>query len=210
MNEQLSTGSIEKRFEYLRKVLTSEKFLKGTGYRMEIPFFICPYPPKDMVAMQELLSSLKKEVEKEARVLEINLYDLVITYLKNEGLLETLIDYEKTGELPPERMRETLQSVLDPKTVIASAIEEAVRQEKPDILFLTGVGQVYPYIRSHTVLNNLHTPLAEQKTVLFFPGEYRYSPEKGTMLDLFGRIHDDRYYRAFNIYEFTPSSEVFP
>jgi hypothetical protein len=36
---------------------------------------------------------------------------------------------------------------------------------------------------------------------MFFPGEYRYSLEQGASLELFGLLHDDKYYRAFNIYE---------
>jgi hypothetical protein len=69
-----------------------------------------------------------------------------------------------------------------------------------DVLFLTGVGEVYPFIRSHTVLNNLQRVAKDRPTVLFFPGEYSYSPEEGASLDLFGRLRGDRYYRAFNIY----------
>jgi hypothetical protein len=36
---------------------------------------------------------------------------------------------------------------------------------------------------------------------MFFPGEYRHSLEQGASLELFERLHDDKYYRAFNIYE---------
>jgi hypothetical protein len=69
------------------------------------------------------------------------------------------------------------------------------------VLFLLGIGEVYPYIRSHTVLNNLQSVLKSHPLVLFFPGEYSHSLEEGASLDLFGRIHDDKYYRASNIYE---------
>ena len=74
-------------------------------------------------------------------------------------------------------------------------------EREPDVLFLTGVGEVFPYIRSHTVLNNLHTTAKDHPTILFFPGVYSFSPEKGSSLDLFGRFLHDGYYRAFNIYE---------
>lgn len=56
------------------------------------------------------------------------------------------------------------------------------------------------YIRSHRVLNNLQVTAAAHPTVMFFPGVYTQSLEKGASLDLFGRLHDDKYYRAFNIY----------
>jgi hypothetical protein len=37
--------------------------------------------------------------------------------------------------------------------------------------------------------------------VMFFPGDYSHSLEEGASLDLFGRLHDDKYYRAFNIFD---------
>jgi len=52
------------------------------------------------------------------------------------------------------------------------------------------------------VLNNLQKSAKEKPTVMFFPGEYRHSLESGASLELFGRLHDDKYYRAFNIYHF--------
>jgi len=49
------------------------------------------------------------------------------------------------------------------------------------------------------VLNNLQSTAKQQPTILFFPGTYTHSPEIGASLDLFGRLRDDKYYRAFNI-----------
>ena len=73
--------------------------------------------------------------------------------------------------------------------------------EDYDVLFLCGIGEVFPYIRSHNVLNNLQSTAKDKPTVLFFPGEYRHSLAQGASLELFGLLHDDKYYRAFNIFE---------
>ena len=70
-----------------------------------------------------------------------------------------------------------------------------------DVMFITGVGEVFPYIRSHTVLNNLQSTAKNKPTVMFFPGEYSQSLEEGSSLNLFGKLIDDNYYRAFNIYK---------
>ncbi|MNC74185.1 hypothetical protein D3C75_1254980 [compost metagenome] len=51
------------------------------------------------------------------------------------------------------------------------------------------------------MLNNLQSTAKSKPTVMFFPGEYRYSLEQGASLELFGLLHDDKYYRAFNIFE---------
>jgi len=69
-------------------------------------------------------------------------------------------------------------------------------------MFITGVGQVFPYIRSHTVLNNLQSKAKDKPTVMFFPGEYKQSIVEGASLNLFDRLQDDKYYRAFDIYKY--------
>jgi len=57
---------------------------------------------------------------------------------------------------------------------------------------LTGIGLVFPYIRSHTILNNLQSVIKKTPVVIFFPGVY-----DGNSLNLFGKLKDDNYYRAF-------------
>jgi hypothetical protein len=60
------------------------------------------------------------------------------------------------------------------------------------VVFLTGVGKVFPFVRSHNVLNNLHQILDSVPVVMFYPGNWN-----GQTLSLFGTINDGNYYRAF-------------
>lgn len=95
--------------------------------------------------------------------------------------------------------RELLQGVLDVQEHLIPKIAEVIAAQPHDVIFLSGVGEVYPYIRSHNVLNNLQSRAKDKPTVLFFPGSYTHSTATGGSLDLFGLLHDDKYYRAFNI-----------
>jgi hypothetical protein len=190
---------MQERFEHLCRIITSERFLKMQGIGNEVPFYICPYPPEEAVEMTRMQKQLVNTVEKSGvRVLAINLYDLVIDLLKQRGIFERLLAVEASSG--KEEFRDTLQGVLDPQSHLVPAIGERMQAAVFDVMFLTGVGQVFPYIRSHRVLNNLQVTAAAQPTVMFFPGVYTQSLEKGASLDLFGRLHDDKYYRAFNIY----------
>jgi len=78
-----------------------------------------------------------------------------------------------------------------------------IKRVMPDIIFITGVGEVYPYLRTHKLLSTLESKFTEKPLVLFFPGKYETDNVKGSNLTLFG-ILDDRYYRAFNIYHCEP------
>ncbi|MGO2561999.1 DUF1788 domain-containing protein, partial [Psychrobacter sp.] len=125
-------------------------------------------------------------------------YDLSIKLLKEREIFEQILEME--SKVAKEKLKELLQGVLDPESHLAPAIAKTLGDTDYDVLFLSGVGEVFPYIRSHNVLNNLQSTAKDKPTVIFFPGAYTHSLESGASLDLFGRLHDDKYYRAFNIY----------
>ena len=131
------------------------------------------------------------------KVLEINLYDLSIEILKERGIWEQILDMEQS--VSREQLKELLQGVLDPEANLVPAIANKLASNDFDVLFLTGVGAVFPYIRSHNVLNNLQSSAKARPTVMFFPGTYEHCQESGASLNLFGKLHDDKYYRAFDI-----------
>ncbi len=192
--------SIPERFDRLLALCASSRFLEMRGIGNEVPFFICPYAPREAVEMQRLAHQLaaRLALEKGIQVLEVDLYDLSITLLQERGIWDQLLAVE--SETPKDQLLETLQNVLDPETHLVPAIAARLDTQPFDILFLTGVGEVFPYIRSHNVLNNLQRYAKRHPTVLFFPGDYDQKRETGTSLNLFDIPHDDKYYRAFNIY----------
>ena len=140
------------------------------------------------------------------QVLEINLYDLCVELLQaREGSSDGGRLWDEVLAIEPDadkdNLLELLQNVLGIEDYLIPAIGERLQRSEFDVLFLTGIGEVFPYIRSHNVLNNLQSTAKDKPTVMFFPGEYRHSLEQGASLELFGLLHDDKYYRAFNIFE---------
>ena len=188
-------------YEHLLKVISSERFLKMQGLGNEIPFFICPFDPAKTEKMnKEVIEPLIKQLKhKGIRVLQIDLYDLSIELLKKRGIWDQTLEAE--NEISKSELKDLLQGVLDPAHHLIPAIAEKMEKDDFAVMFLTGVGEVFPYIRSHTVLNNLQSTAKDKPTIMFFPGEYNQSAEKGSSLTLFGKLLDDNYYRAFNIYK---------
>ena len=191
--------SDQDRFQHLFSVIAGERFLKKQGLGNEVPFFICPYPAEEAVKMQAMVKQLVRRLaQRGVHVLEIELYDLSLELLQKRGIWQRVLEIEAT--VSKDELKELLQGVLDPETHLVPAIAGKMQERDFDVMFITGVGEVFPYIRSHNVLNNLQSTAEEQPTVMFFPGRYTHSLESGASLDLFGRLHDDKYYRAFNIY----------
>ncbi len=195
MNLRLTS---RERAEHLYRVITSERFLSKQGLGNEVPFFIYPFPAAEGLTVIEDRQYLIERIGHEGvEVLDLNLYDLSLNLLKERGILQDVLVKEPTMNKP--ELRELLQGVLDVHEHLIPKIAEAIAEKLHDVIFLSGVGEVYPYIRSHNVLNNLQSIAKDKPTVLFFPGSYTHSTATGGSLDLFGLLHDDKYYRAFNI-----------
>ena len=194
-------GSISERYEHLLKVMSSERFRKKEGLGNEVPFFICPFKPKETPELEKIEHQLaNKLTQLGIPVLEVNLYDLAIEILKENDDWDYYLEEEE--HMDKERFKEELQSILDIETVLAPEIARKMKESSFEMMFIMGVGEVFPYIRSHNILNNLQKIAKEKPTVMFFPGDYRYSLESGASLELFEKLRDDKYYRAFNIFHY--------
>lgn len=199
MTTDIETRPLAERFQHLATLIPSQRFLQKQGLGNEVPFFICPYDPKEAVEMARMVKQLVRKLAQDGvQILAIDLYDLAIELLHKREIWDAVLQIEET--VSKAEFKELLQGVLDPETHLVPAFADQMQQRKFDVLFITGVGEVFPYLRSHNILNNLQSTAKERPTVMFFPGEYIQSLEHGASLDLFGRLHDDKYYRAFNIY----------
>ena len=188
----------KERAEHLYRVITSERFLTKQGLGNEVPFFICPFPAEEGLTMiEDRLDLVERIGHAGVTALDLSLYDISLGLLEERGILEDVLAAEH--DMEKSELRELLQGVLDVHEHLIPKIAEAIAAQPHDVIFLSGVGEVYPYIRSHNVLNNLQSTAKDKPTVLFFPGSYTHSTATGGSLDLFGLLHDDKYYRAFNI-----------
>lgn len=95
MNPEALTS--QQRFQHLFTVISSDRFLKMQGLGNEVPFFICPYPPKEAVEMAQTVNQLIRRLEQQGiQVLKIDLYDLSIELLQRRGIWERILDIEET------------------------------------------------------------------------------------------------------------------
>lgn len=196
----MKSTDLNQQEEHLFAVLSSKRFLQMEGLSNEVPFFIYPYPPEVALTVAQARKRLKNKLsQKGITVREVNLYDLSVQILRERGVWERVLKAEPDQD--KDDFRELLQSMLDPQLHIAPAIRAKIEDGGFDIFFLTGIGEVFPYIRSHNVLNNLQSVVTGKPMLMFFPGRYEQSDTLGSSLVLFGRLKDDQYYRAKNILE---------
>lgn len=190
MNQE---SAIHYKFEHILKVTSSDSFLKMDALGGEIPFWIAPYEIAAQSQFDAEIQNLVHKLQNQGfKPLLLDLFELSCEVVEKHIGLEKMFEVENRKS--KEKFKRALQSTVNIHERLVPLIETKVDAAKPQMLFIKGVASVYPFIRSHTILNNLQSAITDIPTVMFFPGEY-----SGQSLNLFGLLKDDNYYRAFNI-----------
>jgi hypothetical protein len=185
---------LKDRFDHAYAQISNPRFLNKEAIGGEVPFYICSYPPEQETDAQRLITSLNRQLnENGVKTLCVDLLELSLDILERRTKIERL--YRLEERKAPELFVETVQSLLDMERHLVPALEERMTAAVEfRVLLLTGIGSVYPFVRSHNLLNNMQRIAKDAPTVLFFPGTYT-----GTALKLFDTLQDDNYYRAFDL-----------
>jgi len=193
--------NLDRTFESLFEVIRSSSFLERRGLGNELPFFISAFHPSLQPRVDAFVPALATRLSNQGvSVLLLDLFDLTVELLQARNVWPRLLEREPSVDR--EQFLKTLKNVTDPRDHLVPLIAKKLAASSYRVLLLTGVGLVYPYVRSHQVLENLQSVTKQIPTVLFFPGDYTFVDGKGSHLKLFGSLPDDRYYRAFNIADF--------
>ncbi len=184
----------QERLNLILEKITSDGFLESRGLGNEISFHIFDYPPKEEQAMRQHLSFLLEHGPKKRpglKIFHLDLWKFTIEYLQSAGLLDKSI--EKQKKEGDAALLKALSGRLK-EDKLAPLIAQKVMESSPSLVFLTGIGPVYPLIRGHSLFESLHSHLDKIPVILFYPGEY-----DGKSLKLFGTIESNNYYRAFRL-----------
>lgn len=189
------TLTLEERLNKIISRITSRDFLDSKGLGNEIGFWIFDYPPERELDVRDFLNntilpSLPK-LAPSIRAQTVNLLTLVSDLLEERKLLDKAKQMQQSkGD---DSALAALRSVLK-EDKLAQKIAEQFDVANLDLLIVTGVGSVYPMLRTHTLLSALHPIMGKTPLLMFFPGKY-----DGHSLRLFNTLAEDHYYRAFRL-----------
>ena len=189
------TFTLDERLNQIIPRITSREFLDSKGLGNEIGFWIFDYPPEREMDVRDFLNgtvlpALSKNVPT-IRAATVNLLTLVSELLEERNLLEKALEMQL--DKGDESALAALRSVLK-EDKLAQKIADQFDIPNLDLLILTGVGSVYPMLRTHTLLSALHPIMGKTPLLMFFPGKY-----DGHSLRLFNTLAEDHYYRAFRL-----------
>jgi hypothetical protein len=189
------TFTLDERLNQIIPRITSRDFLDSKGLGNEIGFWIFDYPPEREMDVRDFLNgtvlpALSKHVPT-IHAGTVNLLTLVSELLEERNLLKKAMEMQL--DKGDESALAALRSVLK-EDKLAQKIAEQFDIPNLDLLILTGVGSVYPMLRTHTLLSALHPIMGKTPLLMFFPGKY-----DGHSLRLFNALAEDHYYRAFRL-----------
>lgn len=174
--------------------ISDQDFLANRGVANEVRYYVFDYEPCDELIIRDKIKALKKQNNPDAdgfQIIEFDLYEMVISILEEKGYIDKCVKFEeqKGMEYLYTAVIKMLRLTNDDNLIVNRILESTPENA---VVFLTGVGKVFPFVRSHNVLNNLHQVLDSVPVVMFYPGTWN-----GQSLSLFGTITDGNYYRAF-------------
>ena len=182
----------------LRERLCDSEFLANKGLGNEAGIFTFCYDPTLELEARDFFGRLVSDAKNgqfrandvHATVHERNLYDLLLRICEDKRILDRLPKQEeKRGQ---SAMLRQLQRIATPEAFVPTM--DWSPHKLGDVLLITGVGEVYPFVRVHTILNNMQSAFRDVPVVVAYPGVY-----DGRSLSLFGRLKDGHYYRAFDL-----------
>lgn len=179
-------------------ILSSPRFLNMEGLANEVPLFIQTYETNEEDRMAAAIHSLVTRLRNGGvEVAEVDLFQLMIDELRDEGLLDDIVADEK--DFDREDLFSTLKNYSDPETRIVPRLVSIVNESNARLTIVSGAGHVFPFLRTHTLLDSIQPAMMHHPIVLFFPGEYNQVTGFGSQLRLFGSLPAKGYYRAFNL-----------
>lgn len=170
--------------------LSDQAFLSNKGLANEVGIYVFCYDPADEMTVRAYFNHLKAQKDAPYRLIERDLNKIFLTICEEKRILSLIPNMEeKKGKA---YLQQELQKIASPEAFVEKMKYEP--HQHGDVLVISGIGAVYPFMRSHKILDNIQHVFEDIPVLMLYPGTFN-----GQELNLFGKLLDGHYYRAFNI-----------
>ncbi len=182
-------AEILERLEKISDRLSEESFLANKGLSNEVGIHVFCYEPQDELIVRAFFEQLTNK-ETQYRLVERDLYKVFLDICDEKRITNSIVKMEETRG--KDFLKSKLENVATPEAFVDKL--DYKPHQFGDVLLLTGIGKVYPFMRAHKILDNIQHVFADIPIVMLYPGKW-----DGQTLELFGKFEDGNYYRAFNL-----------
>lgn len=183
-------SKINERLDSLKLEIQKPEFLEGKGLSNEVNIRIFCYDAVDEMIVRYFTEQLIVDQSLDCHLIERNLYKVFLSICDDKRITDKVSQMEeKKGK---DFLFKNLQKFANNKSFVEKMQYEP---HKPgDVLLLTGVGEVFPFMRIHSLLEALQPEFSDIPILVMYPGKY-----DGRFVRLFDKLEANPYYRAFNI-----------
>lgn len=183
-------ADIKQELDKIELRISDPNFLANKGLSNEVGIHVFKYAPQHELIVRDYIERLVNTPSDVFRVIERDMYKILLEILDEKRVLNTIPQLEeKKGK---DYLLAQLQKIATPTAFLKKMQYEP--HQRGDVLFLTGVGKAYPFMRAHKMLDTMQQAFSDVPIVMFYPGEFN-----GQTLSLFDKFHDGNYYRAFDL-----------
>ena len=183
-------GKINKRLDSLKLEIQKPEFLEGKGISNEVNIRIFCYDAADEMIVRHFTEQLIVDQSLDCHLIERNLYKVFLSICDDKRITDKASQMEeKRGK---DFLLKNLQKFANNKSFVEKMQYEP--HEPGDVLLLTGVGEVFPFMRIHSLLEALQPEFSDIPILVMYPGKY-----DGRFVRLFDQLEPNPYYRAFNM-----------
>lgn len=183
-------SDIKERLDKVRTLIQKPEFLEGKGLSNEVNIRIFCYQPEDEMIVRHFVKQLETDQSLQCHLKVCNLYQVFLSICDDMEITDAIPDMEEADG--SEYLLEQLNAAIGNREFIEKIQYEP--QETGDVLLLTGVGEVFPFMRIHMLLEALQPYFSKVPILVLYPGEF-----DGRHVKLFNRLTPNDYYRAFNV-----------
>ena len=180
-------AKISERLDDLKSLIQEKDFLEGKGLSNEVNIRIFCYDPKEEMAVRHFTEQLKNETLS-CRAIQYDLYEVFLDIFRDKRILDKVEALEeKRGK---DFIKKQFDKSCDAKTFAAKLYYPD--HQKNDVVILSGIGKVFPFMRVHSLLEAMQPLFTDVPILVLYPGEF-----DGHYVRLFNKLKKNEYYRAF-------------
>ena len=183
-------SDILERLDKVKTRLSESAFLANKGLSNEVGIHVFCYDPEDELVVQAYFERLKENPDAAFRIVERDLYKIFLSICEDKRILNSIPRMEESKG--SDFLKAKLENIATPEAFVERMKYEP--HQRGDILLISGVGKVYPFMRSHKMLDSMQHLFEDIPIVMFYPGTFN-----GQTLNLFDEFKEGNYYRAFNL-----------
>ena len=184
-------SDVKERLDKLRDLVQDRDFLEGKGLSNEVNIRIFCYDPADEMTVQHFINQITTDQTLDCHLIECNLYKMFIQICEDMDILDSIPDMEESEG--SEFTLEQLHSAIGEDECIAK-MQELGDHKIGDVMLSTGVGDAFPFMRVHKMLEAMQPYFSDIPILVMYPGTF-----DGNYVRLFDRLSANPYYRAFNV-----------